>query len=164
MDVAAAHTRRLDTKNEPKEEPFVSFSSSKKTLIKTVDEASFFWYQGFFGQVNIQMRSKSSRRSRDSRFVGKKAAVEEMVVMIMPFFMKRGFELRLLNSFGRISRTLNIYPVLPQGSQVFSMCCAGDLEGLQTAFSNGSVSPFVLDTRGWSLLHVSLYNRIFGLD
>jgi len=35
------------------------------------------------------------------------------------------------------------------------MCEDGDLKGMQTILSEGQVSPFSVDSAGWTLLHVS---------
>lgn len=157
MQITTANFRRLDTGH--KLDSSVC-SPSSRTLIETVSKANLCLYQGFFGHVNMQQKSKFIRGSRGSRIVNQKALTEESLVTIWPSFMKFGFELRFVNSFGRIPRTLNIYPIMPRGSQVFRM----DLEELQVAFSNGSVSPYVLNPDGMSLLHVSISSRIVKLN
>lgn len=59
-----------------------------------------------------------------------------------------------MDSFGRVSRTLSTYPILESTAPIFAICRNGDLQGLQVALSSGSVSPFVLDEYGETLLHV----------
>lgn len=72
-------------------------------------------------------------------------------------FMSYAFQLRYTRSFGHISQSLNIYPVLSDDDPVFRMCQNGDLLGLQAALSRKGVSPFVTDTnQGWTLLHVGI--------
>ena len=61
-----------------------------------------------------------------------------------------------MTSLSRISRTLNIYPIVEWIAPIFAICHRGDLQGLQALLSSGTVSPFVLDDSGRSLLHVSL--------
>ncbi len=63
-------------------------------------------------------------------------------------------ELRYIQSFKQISRTLNVYPVLRYDDVVFGMCEDGDVQGLQELLSEGTMSPFVSDEHGWTLLHV----------
>ncbi len=61
--------------------------------------------------------------------------------------------MRYINSLGRVSRTLNVYPTLEYCSPPFVMCIEGDLQGLQKMLSNRTVSPFVMDWQGMTLLH-----------
>lgn len=73
----------------------------------------------------------------------------------MPIFSRKALELRFRSSFGQISRTLSTYPILESTAPIFHICRMGDLKGLQVALSTRSISPFVLDEKGQSLLHVS---------
>lgn len=89
----------------------------------------------------------------------------------MPAFLRKTLELRFLHSFGKISRTLSTYPTLEDTAPIFQICKSGDLIGLQVALSSGSVSPFVLDEMGQSLLHVGplpsqqlLDNSLTGIE
>ena len=72
----------------------------------------------------------------------------------MPIFLPKFLELRCLKSLGHISRLLGTYSVLNREAPIFEACLRGDLEGLQVMLSSGSVSPFVTNEEGWSLLHV----------
>lgn len=120
----------------------------------TAKESNLVWYRGFFGTVKIQFRSNSPTPSNTRRHEIK-ATNKEKIITITPILLRKTLELRLQNSFGRISRTLSTYPVLEDRAPIFEICREGDLQGLQVALSSGSVSPFVLDEDGWSLLHVS---------
>ena len=83
---------------------------------------------------------------------------EEDIFMIKPSFVRYAFEARFSNSSWRIPRALKVYPVsVDHNALVFRMCRYGNIEGLQVLFSSGSVSPFVLDPSGRSLLHVSAH-------
>ena len=112
-------------------------------------------YRGILGNVSVRKKSNFTKGGDDSHVTRRKAVSEERIIMITPSFAQRGIELRFVSGFGRISRALSTYPVLPSRSPVFRMCIDGDLEGLQAALSNGRVSPFALHESGHSLLHVS---------
>lgn len=130
-------------------------STRRGTLRTTAKEINFLWYRGFFGRVDVQCKSISLGNSK-YRNSESKAISEEQIIRIQPLLLRKIFELRFMSSFGRISRTLTTYPVLEYGAPIFDICQSGDLQGLQVALSSGTVSPFVVDESGWSLLHVSL--------
>lgn len=48
---------------------------------------------------------------------------------------------------------------------IFNMCRYGDLEGIQNEFANGTISPFIVNEIGWTLLHVTfpVVSRMFVL-
>ena len=117
-------------------------------------EAHSVWYHGYFGSVDIRVKSTSLSTSKNRR-TGNRALSEEKIIKITPAFLRKTLELRLLSSFGQISRTLRTTPILERGAPIFSICKDGDLGGLQAALSSGTISPFVTDENGWSLLHVS---------
>lgn len=71
--------------------------------------------------------------------------------------MKRLLEMCVTYSLGKTSRSLNVYPVVPCGSPIMSMCLNGDMHGLQAVFGSGQMSPFVLDDVGNTLLHVRIF-------
>ena len=130
-------------------------SSISSDSFRSTTEATYVvWYRGFFGSVSCQSISTSVSRS-DNRKSRSKAISEEKIIRIVPAYLRKTLELRCLYSCGQISRTLSIYPILRNGGPVFDACVSGDLKGLQVALSSGTVSPFVLDELGWSLLHVS---------
>ena len=129
-------------------------STSKEIFRSTAEETHLVWYDGFFGSIRIQTKS-TSRRLSITRRSENKATTDEKIVTIMPVFLRKAFELRLLNSLGRIMRTLSTYDILEFEAPIFKTCSKGDLRGLQVALSSGNVSPFVVDEHGWTLLHVS---------
>ena len=129
-------------------------SISSGSFRSTTKATNLIWYRGFFGSVSIQSTSTSLSRS-DNRKPRSKPISEEKIIRIMPTYLHKTLELRCLYSYGQISRTLSMYPILRNGGPVFDACGRGDLRGLQVALSDGTVSPFVLDEDGLSLLHVS---------
>lgn len=128
-------------------------STHKDTFRATSKETHSVWYRGYFGSVDIQVKSTSLSTSK-SRKTGKRAIVEEKTIKLTPAFLRKTLELRLLSSFGQISRTLRTYPILKDSAPIFTICKNGDLRGLQAALSSGTISPFVVSEEGLSLLHV----------
>lgn len=137
---------RLETLQEPS-------STHRGTLRANSVNTSSIWYRGYFGSVDIQVKSTSLSTSK-SRRTGDKAISEEKTIRITPAFFRKILELRLLSSFGQISRTLRTYPILKDSAPIFDICANGDLRGLQAALSSGTISPFVVTKTGKSLLHV----------
>ena len=130
-----------------------SSSPSDSSYFPTVQEKYLVWYRGCFGRVgmHVKSRSLSTSKSHGSRQI---ALSEEKTIKIMSVFLRKTFELRLLSSLGQISRTLRTYPMMASGAPIFKICKEGDVEALQAAISTGTISPFVTDQNGWSLLHV----------
>ena len=128
-------------------------STHKYPLRANSKETHSVWYRGHFGSVDIRVKSTSLRTSK-SRRIGSRAVSEEKIIKITPAFLRKTIELRLLSSFGQISRTLRTYLILQVTAPIFHICLSGDLRGLQAALSSGTVSPFVTDTFGRSPLHV----------
>lgn len=115
------------------------------------------WYCGIFGSVRVQKRTKYSSQLPYLRAFGTQPLAQETAITIVPSFIGRLLELRLATSLGKVSRTLNIYHVMARNSPIFNMCQNGDMHGLQTAFSSGEISPFVLDDQGETMLHVRTF-------
>jgi len=126
---------------------------SKRDADATFRETSSVAYHGFIGNVRIQTTSKFLARSLRSQVISKKAIAEESKIIVTPSFLKKGFEMRYINSLGRVSRTLNVYPTMKANLPPFMICRQGDLQGLQIALSNRTISPFVVDQYGMTLLH-----------
>lgn len=125
-----------------------------------VEQMDRMWYNGILGSVRSHKKLKRSSHSRKTPQNRMSVVLEENSFVINSSFVMRAFELRLCNGFGRISRSLNIYPVMMDNDPIFQMCQKGDIHGMQVAFSSGSLSPFVMDDYGFTLLHVSGCARI----
>ncbi len=110
-------------------------------------------YQGLFGNVRFKTTSKFLSRTPNSRILRKKAIAEETAITFSPSFVRKAFEIRYTFSLGRVSRTLNIYPTMKANSPIFMMCREGNLQGVQIALSNRTVSPYVMDEYGMTLVH-----------
>jgi len=125
-----------------------------------VQETDKTWYNGILGSVRTHKKSTRSIYSSTTRQNQTEVVKEESSIIINSSFLRRGLELLFLNSFGQISRSLNIYPVLMANDPIFQLCKKGDIDGMQVAFSGGCLSPFVLDQYGSTLLHVRGYATI----
>ena len=119
------------------------------------EQKHLLWYRGMFGTMTLRKTSKYSQ-TPSAGANGERPLVSETVWAFTPSFISYTLQLLYARSFGHVSRSLNIYPVLSASDPIFSMCEDGDLLGLQTALSRQRVSPFVTDYEsGWTLLHVS---------
>ena len=129
-------------------------SAYKDTFGTNSKEMHSFWYHGYFGSVDIRVKSTSISTSK-SRRTGNRAVSEEKIIKVTPNFSRKTLELRLLSSFSHVSRTLRTYPILGYDA-LFYICSRGNLGDLQATLSSRTISPFVTDNDGWSLLHVRL--------
>lgn len=114
------------------------------------------WYSRLFGTMTLQKKSKFYKSTNEGA-EGRVSFVSETAWMFRPSYISYALQLRYSRSFGCISRSLRLYPVLSDHDPVFKMCQEGDLVGLQTALSRKGQSPFVIgDSSGATLLHVSI--------
>ncbi len=120
----------------------------------TTERMGKIWYDGILGSIGMHRKSKRSDYSQKPRQNPISITMEEYTFLICPSFMRRVFELRFCSSFGRIARSLTVYPVLELDDPIFEMCERGDMVGMQVAFGAGELSPFVVDSYGETLLHV----------
>lgn len=67
-------------------------------------------YNSILDKVTVSTSVK--HKVLDPSTEGKKVAAEETVISVASSLIGHGFELRLANSLARISKTLNIYPVM----------------------------------------------------
>jgi len=118
------------------------------------------WKLCAVGSIGIHTQRKHFSQASTATTPQRRAQVEVTTLRIALSFMNRRFHLSQEVTFGTISRALRTYPVVSRDAPVFKMCRSGDLKGLQAAFSDGNTSPLVLDTNGWTLLHVSISNFV----
>lgn len=124
-----------------------------------IQKRSLNCYQGAFGNFRIDKRTRDRNVLPCARAFDQKISLEETSIAIAPKLVRRRFELLRKIQFGQISRTLNVYPVMAWASSLFQMCRSGDIHGLQAAFGDGGVTPFVLDEHGFTTLHVCHTDR-----
>ena len=119
------------------------------------EQEHLLWYRGMFGTVTLKKTSKYYQ-ALNAGADGDMPLVNQTVWAFRPSFINYTLQLLYARSFGYVSRSLNVYPVLSESDPIFSLCEHGDLLDLQTALSRQRVSPFVTDHEsGWTLLHVS---------
>lgn len=124
---------------------------------KAYQETNEVWYSGVFGRVTFKKRTKHSTDPAYLKVFGSKSLAEETSVTIVPSITRCLLEVRLAHSLGKVSRSLNVYPVVTYDSPIIKMCSNGDMHGLQAVFSSGQMSPFAHDEIGNTLLHVRIF-------
>ena len=134
------------------EELAVTPAKSTSTLHITSKEQNTIWYEGVFGSVATRETWIRTSKS-DSRTVGKPVPAKKVLKMTSPF-LRRTVELYFGASFASVPRALRVYQIISRGALIFGMCKRGNLEGIQNELANGTVSPFVVDHDGQTLLHV----------
>ena len=123
------------------------------------------WYNGYLGTVTIQKRSKHTASSLEVRTIDGQAMFTETAIFLRPSFLNNYYKIGLRESFGGISRTLNVDRVVKNGDPVFQMCRSGDRIGLEGAFRRGRASPDMVNECGMGLLHVSAFSAfLFSLQ
>ena len=157
--IRQAHSASLD-QNKDEDSPRYKVSSLRSTPVMGspspyTEQEHLLWDGGMFGTMTLRKTSKYFE-APSAGAKGELPLVSETVWTFRPSFVSYTLQLLYARSFGHVSRSLNIYPVLSDSDPIFSMCWEGDLLGLQTALSSQRVSPFVTDSElGWTLLHVS---------
>jgi hypothetical protein len=111
-------------------------------------------YCGLLGKALIKRISQSTKFGH-----GGKSSIEtyhncESTWVFIPSFLSTCVEFQYINIFGSIQRSLRTYPLLRYDHPIWDMCEDGNLKGMQTLLSEGQVSPFSVDSAGWTLLHV----------
>jgi hypothetical protein len=83
--------------------------------------------------------------------------VKESVLCISSKLLGYYMSLCFKNAYGSISHSLQVDPIADFGSPIFRLCRAGDIASVQDMFNQRTVSPFVRDPGGKTLLHVSIF-------
>jgi hypothetical protein len=116
--------------------------------------------------VNLSSNNRACARRRASQSIvfqdGRNHSSEEAynrtecTWMFIPSLFSCCIELRFVNLLGSLQSSLRTYPVIRYDHPVWDMCKSNDVEGIQRLFSNRQVSPFSVNFRGWTLLHVRI--------
>jgi hypothetical protein len=112
-------------------------------------------YCGLLGKALVKRISQSTKFGYDGKSSLKFYRNCERTWVFMPSFLSTCVEFQYISAFGSIQRSLRTYPLLQYDHPIWDMCEDGDLKGMQTILSEGQVSPFSVDSAGWTLLHVS---------
>ena len=122
---------------------------------RTVSKANVMtWYNGILGTVTIHKRSKSVSNAVNVHVANARSTSKETVIVLRPSFLRKYYELHFMETFGHISRTLNVDRIVDDRDPIFEMCRSGDITGLYSAFCEGRASLYTVDSWGTSLLHV----------
>ena len=120
-----------------------------------VSKARFLtWYNGILGNVTIQKKSKFVGSVLNVRAHNARSISKETVIVVRPSFLGNHYELHIVESFGCVSRTLNVDHFRDYKDPVFEMCRSGDISGLNEAFGGRRASPNTVNSMGTGLLHV----------
>lgn len=110
------------------------------------------------------MHTKSISVNNSGAHPKNRAITEKTVTLTSPF-IKRTLDICFGANLVSIPRALRVYHVIYDDPEhpapIFELCLYGDLEGIQAAFADGKMSPFVTDEDGNTLLHVRL---VLGLQ
>lgn len=81
---------------------------------------------------------------------------------ILPSFLSRYIDLQFQSTSRSIFRNLRVYNVIDDRDPVWSICCAEDGRTLRSYLDNNrdKVDPFVVDSLGNSLFHVSSHHYL----
>ena len=131
-------------------------------------EGMLSWYEGIFGNISFQTKSKVIEDALNVHFPDRRPVSEENILIFKPSFMKSQYEIRTVKRYGHISRTLSVDCVVGFEAPIFDMCSAGDIIGLRDAIYSGRISRDVVNPLGMGLLHVStpsdLYTQYLTID
>lgn len=95
----------------------------------------------------------------------KENAFEADEISIMWKIIGFGITLIQERSYGRLFPSLNTYPVGVISDDVYRMIRVGSVQDLQKMFISGAIHPFLRDSSGCSLLHVSCESKhVHALD
>ena len=124
--------------------------------LSKVQSAVFRRYGTPFGIIYSRRQSKRGQAQRiEDSSCEAVLSEDEHSLTFVPSFLSYCIQFQYLNSLGFISGSFRITPVIPWDHPAFQMCETGDIHGLQTYFSSGSLSPFSVDSNRYTLLHVS---------
>ncbi|KAE9365956.1 hypothetical protein N431DRAFT_385949 [Stipitochalara longipes BDJ] len=126
-----------------------------KVKLSKRQSITFSSFSGPFGRLMIR------REAQDSVFEDEKGssdishAQSKSTWVFMPSFLSYAFDFQYLNTCGYVERTLRTYSVVQDNHPIWVMCWEGDLKGIQKLLSDREISPFSVNQRGRTLLHVS---------
>lgn len=135
-------------------ERLVAPPASSSTFDVTSRIQDSIWYKGVFGSVAVQQKWISTNRS-GSRTAGKPVPAKRILTITSPI-LRRALELYFGASFVSVPRALRVYQIIHRNTPIFTKIRYNDLEGIQNEFSNGTISPFIVDQDGRTLLHVMI--------
>lgn len=117
-------------------------------------------YSGILGMLCILKNRRCIKNHEAPGNAGELTVATEKVIRVRPTFLGYTVELSFAAGFCGVPRSLKVYHVI--GDEMLwlaGILMHGDLGSFQRALVGYGMSPFVIDSEGTTLLHVSLYNR-----
>ncbi|PMD47170.1 hypothetical protein L207DRAFT_606278 [Hyaloscypha variabilis F] len=125
------------------------------SMFRSKKSVTFQSCRSWFGKFLIRREYRTAEfREDESDSVQGTYTTGVTTWKFMPSFVARAFEFQALSTCGSIQRSIRIYPIISGRHPVWRMCINGDLKGIQTLLSARQVSPFSVDEKGHTLLHV----------
>ena len=159
----------LEDQHKPNDSPFnfeikhdqLSKSSISKfrSRVATRDhQSSVTWYEGVLGSIHAHTMSKDTSQLLTGGKDRSRYAITKHQVIFTPSFWNYSFVVDIKNYYGRVTRSLSSYPVI-SWRHMLLLNKHKDVQAFQIALTTRSMSPFVIDEGGRSLLHVGSLNK-----
>ena len=74
---------------------------------------------------------------------------------------KLGMSLHFKQTAQQVTRSLRTFRPVPDDSLIFEFCARGNIDGIQSLFKRGRASPWDIDSRAWTPLHVRRFLTAF---
>jgi hypothetical protein len=102
--------------------------------------------------------TQKETRHDAQRTVGKNAlSIKKAVLTVSSPIFGCYISFCVKQSYYSISQSLQIDPIADFDTPIFELCFWGDISSVQSQFAQGTVSPFVRDPNGRTLLHVGSF-------
>ena len=144
----AAQDRGVNLNNVRQSQQLISTSQAQYVTTTTSSGA---W--GTFVKKRLHTMQRSNQRGQNVESYNR----SETTWIFLPSFFSSCVELKYMSILGSVNRSLRTYPLLPHSHPVWNICYNGNLKDLQALLSERQVSPFSVDIRGSSLLHVGFF-------
>ena len=108
------------------------------------------------GTIIIRRQLNTVSFDEDGELSTNPHSQDETTWIFMPSFFSHCIDFRYARTWSGVQAALRTYPVIRDTHPALDMCTSGDVEGLQKLFSEQQLSPFSIDTWGFTLLDVSM--------
>jgi hypothetical protein len=155
-------SRRLLTSTSSTQDPTIrqSISEQRCSELVNIRKTSVLLKFSSYQHSSKSVWAVSARKNtRGSKFMNDKqegCLTKEYVLNISSTTLRYYISLVLRSSHWSISSGFRVDPVADSHDPIFVMCRRGDIAGVQMAFSERKVSPFVRDQCGMTLIHVGI--------
>ena len=131
-----------------------------QSSIKTVASTTTYIYRNVFGTVFTRMTSQSIDSSNRKLLSHEGFYIKNKTTWtFLPSFLSLCIEIQYTSTCGSIQRSFRTYPLVRDDHPIWRMGWIKQLSisDFQALLTSGAVSPFSVDSRGSTLLHVSYY-------